>query len=88
MKTKIILLMSILILSACTEATLDEYIQTSSLKHIQCFSGGVKILDDILIARAVLLNTGAGFSYKSKNTGEVVEILHSSCIIKESQKRN
>lgn len=72
-----------LILFGCSDATFDKNLRWNSSAAIQCYSNGVLTLDDISTGRVEFSENGAGFYYRSKVTGGLVQVVRSDCFVKE-----
>lgn len=78
-----IIILSSLILFGCSDATFDKNLRWNNPAKIQCYSNGSLTLDDISTGRVEFSENGAGFYYRSKVTGGLVQVVRSDCFVKE-----
>lgn len=64
----------VLILASCSDASLDKATRFNEPQEITCYSGGQVVFKDVSTGRVEESRGGAGLYYRSKNTGELVQL--------------
>lgn len=75
------LIVSVLALAGCTDATMAHWSQFGDESHIQCFSGGQVVYDGNSTGKVQASKTGAGVFFKEKQSGKFVR-LYADCVVK------
>lgn len=64
----------VFLLASCSDASLDKATRFNEPQEITCYSGGQVVFKDISTGRVEESRGGAGLYYRSKNTGELVQL--------------
>lgn len=71
---KISAILATLALTACYDASFDRHFRGNESQEIICYSGGQPVLKDVSTGIVLESESGAGLYYRSKNTGELVQL--------------
>lgn len=74
-------LLSVTLVTACTDALVGRVMRFNNEADIKCYSGSsTPVFTDRSTGRVEYSENGGGVFYKSKNTGKFVQ-LHMDCVI-------
>jgi hypothetical protein len=67
-------------LAGCTDAGFDKLTSYGAPARIECWSGGVKFLEDESTGKILETADSDGFNYRSKKTGDLRQV-NADCVL-------
>lgn len=75
------ILISVLILSGCTDAGMSKVFSLGSQAHVVCRSGGNIFLDTYSTGKVFSEKTSDGYYFTEKDSGDLIEV-NGDCLIR------
>lgn len=75
------LIVSVLVLAGCTDASMAHLSQYGDASHVQCFSGGQVIYDGTSTGKIESNQSEDGLYFREKESGKFVR-LYADCVVK------